>query len=165
MQIAQNTVVSMHYRVATAEGEHVDASAPGEPLVYLHGHSGIIPGLENALTGKTAGDKVETEVAPAQGYGDYDQGLDLVVTMDAFPADARPHLQPGFRFRAEHPTKDGEQVIFTVAKVEGEQVFVSGNHPLAGKTLRFQVEIAEVRAATAEELSHGHVHGAGGHHH
>lgn len=165
MQIAKDTVVSMHYRVATAEGEHVDASAPGEPLVYLHGHQGIIPGLEAALAGKAAGDKVTAEVAPAQGYGEHDPGLDLVVAIDAFPADARSHLQPGFRFRAEHPQKDGEQVIFTVAKVDGEQVFVSGNHPLAGKTLNFQVEIAAVRQATAEELSHGHVHGAGGHHH
>jgi FKBP-type peptidyl-prolyl cis-trans isomerase SlyD len=165
MQIAKDTVVSMHYRVATAEGEHVDASAPGQPLVYLHGHHGIIPGLEAALAGKAVGDKVTAEVPPAQGYGEHDPGLDLIVEAEAFPADARAHLQPGFRFRAEHPQRDGEQVIFTVAQVEDNKVYVSGNHPLAGKTLNFQVEIAAVRAATAEELAHGHVHGAGGHHH
>lgn len=165
MQIAKDTVVSMHYRVATSEGEHVDASLPGQPLVYLHGHGQIIPGLEAALIGKTAGDKVQTEVAPAQGYGEHDGGLDLVVAKDAFPADAQAHLEPGFRFRAEHPSKEGTTVIFTVHKVDGDEVFVSGNHPLAGKTLAFDVEIAEVRAATTEEIHHGHAHGAGGHQH
>jgi len=166
MIIATNTVVSMHYRVATAEGQHVDNSSPGEPLAFLVGHGQIIPGLEKALMGKRVGDKVEVEVPPADGYGEIDPDLDIKVLKSQFPKEvSAKHLVPGFQFRAEHPTKDGEQVIFTVHAVEGDDVFVSGNHELAGETLQFQVEIAEVREASQEEIAHGHAHGPHGHHH
>ncbi len=165
MQIALNTVVSFNYRVATSEGEQVDESAPGQPLTYLHGHGQIVPGLEKALIGKVAGAVVDVEVTPEDGYGAYDTSLDLQVERGLFPADVHPRLKQGFQFHAEHPTAPGQNVMFTVHNVEGDNVFVSGNHPLAGKTLLFHVEIVEVRAATADELSHGHAHGPGGHHH
>lgn len=165
MRIAKDTVVSMHYTVATVEGEHVDRSEPGQPLVYLHGHGNIIPGLEAALEGHDQGERIETEIAAKDAYGEHDPGLDLVVGRGSFPEDAQRHLRPGFQFRAEHPEHAGEVRIFTVCKLEGDQVFVTGNHELAGKSLRFQVELAEVRAASPEELEHGHAHGPGGHHH
>jgi FKBP-type peptidyl-prolyl cis-trans isomerase SlyD len=165
MQIAAKTVVAIHYRVATADGELVDQSEGGDPLTYLHGVGQIVPGLESALVGKAVGDKVNATVSPEQGYGVADPELDMAVPLDAFPADARKKLAPGFRFMAEHPTKAGEETMFTVHKIENGQALVSGNHPLAGQTLCFQVEIVSVRAATAEESAHGHAHGPGGHHH
>ena len=165
MLIAKNSVVSFQYHVATAEGETVDQSRDGEPLTYLHGTSQIIPGLEDALQGKKKGDHVEATVPPERGYGVYDGQLDLSLPMEAFPDEARKELEPGFRFMAEHPTKEGEQVMFTVHAVQGEQVMISGNHPLAGKTLLFKVDVVDVRPATADELAHGHAHGPGGHHH
>lgn len=165
MQIAHNAVVSFHYSVATAEGEHVDKSEAGEPLTYLHGHGQIVPGLEAALLGKTKGEKIDAAVSPAQAYGEHEKELDLQVPLAVFPANVRSQIQPGFRFKAEHPTLQGSEVVFTVHGIEGENAFVSGNHPLAGKTLNFKVEIVDVRAPTAEELSHGHAHGPGGHHH
>jgi len=165
MKIAKNSVVSMHYKVATAEGEHIDASAPDSPLVFLAGTGNVILGLDKALIGKQAGDKVDAVIPPAEAYGDHDPELDLVVSKGAFPKDAHQQLAPGFRFRADHPKQEGAVTMFTVHKIDGDEVFVSGNHELAGKTLSFQVEIVSVRAATHEELSHGHVHGEGGHHH
>lgn len=165
MQIAKNTVVSFHYHVATAEGETVDQSREGEPLAYLHGSAQIVPGLEEALDGRKAGDHVETTVPPEKAYGAYDKQLDLRLPLEAFPEEARKEVQPGFRFIAEHPQKDGEQVMFTVHGMQGTDVLVSGNHPLAGQTLLFKIDVVEVRAASAEELAHGHVHGPGGHHH
>lgn len=165
MHIAKNSVVTMHYEVATSDGEPVDRSSPEHPLTYLHGHGNLIPGLEAVLAGKAKGDKIATEVLPEQAYGEHDPGLDLVVPTNAFPADAQPNLKPGFRFQAEHPGRPGEDLVFTVIKVEGDEVYVSGNHVLAGKTLNFKVEIVDVRAASGEEIAHGHVHGAGGHHH
>lgn len=165
MPIAPKTVVSMSYRVATADGELVDQSGPGEPLHFLYGVGQIIPGLEKALLGKEVGDKVDATVTPEEGYGVHDPELDLVLPLDAFPKNAQAQLKPGFRFLAEHPQQEEQQVAFTVHKVDGDQVMVSGNHPLAGQTLIFQVEIVSLREASAEELAHGHVHGPGGHHH
>ncbi len=165
MDIGKDRVVSMHYTVATAEGEHVDKSAEGEPMVYLHGHGQIIPGLERALDGKANGATVQAEIAPKDAYGDYDQALDIRVAASSFPANVRKDLKPGFRFQAAHPTKKGEQIVFTVHRLEKDEVLVSGNHPLAGQSLLFKVEVVDVREASAEELAHGHAHGAGGHHH
>lgn len=164
MRIAKNSVVAFHYRVATADGEKVDESA-GEPLTYLHGKSQIVPGLEEAMIGKQAGDKIRAEVSPEKAYGAHDNDLDLRVPLDAFPADARDKLEPGFQFMADHPSQEGAQVQYTVHKREGDEILISGNHPLAGQALIFDVEVVTVRAATADELSHGHAHGPGGHHH
>ena len=166
MEIAsQNSVVSMNYKVATAEGEHVDASEPGQPLVWLSGQGQIVPGLEKALIGKKKGDKVAVDVAAADGYGEIDEELDIKVLKSQFPPNVQKQLKEGFQFRAEHPTKEGEDVIFTIHSMEGDDIYVSGNHPLAGEALHFEIEIADVRAATKEELEHGHAHGPGGHHH
>jgi FKBP-type peptidyl-prolyl cis-trans isomerase SlyD len=165
MIIAKGTVAAIHYKVATAEGEHVDASQPGQPLTFLCGTSQIIPGLEDALIGKSAGDEVAVDVAPERAYGVRDPGLDLAVPLEAFPEDVRGTLRVGLQFQAEHPTKDGEMVVFTIHGLRGQEVLVSGNHPLADKTLHFEVKIDSVRAATREEVEHGHAHGPGGHHH
>jgi FKBP-type peptidyl-prolyl cis-trans isomerase SlyD len=165
MEVGKNSIVSMHYRVATSEGEHVDQSEEGHPMVYLHGHGQIIPGLESALIGKKTGDKVEAEIKPSDAYGDYDRALDLRVPKSLFPGDVQKKLKPGFQFMAEHPSKKEENVLYTVHRLENDDVLVSGNHPLAGQTLMFKVEIVDVRPATQEELEHGHAHGEGGHHH
>jgi len=165
MMIGKDTIVSMNYQVATSEGEQVDRSVEGEPLVYLHGHGQIIPGLEAALLGKSAGEHIDTELGPEVAYGAYDRELDLRVGKDAFPTDVQPKLEPGFRFMAEHPGKPGENLMYTVHSLDQDEVLVSGNHPLAGKTLHFTIDILEVRQASDEELAHGHAHGPGGHHH
>lgn len=165
MPITQNSVVSFHYNVATAEGEHVDKSEEGQPLVYMHGHGQIVPGLEAAMIGHDAGEHIDTTVSPALAYGEHEAALDLQVPLEVFPEAVRAEIKPGFRFKAEHPTEQDREVVFTVHGIEGDQAFVSGNHPLAGKTLQFSIDVVAVRAASAEELSHGHVHGPGGHHH
>ncbi len=163
MPIAANSVVSIDYSVASSDGQLIDRSQPGQPLLYIHGSGQIIAGLEAALVGHEVGDKVEATIAPEQGYGVREEGLDLEVPREAFPEDAP--LEEGFRFQADHPTEEGRQIVFTVHEIEGDTVRVSGNHPLAGQTLSFQVKVVAIRAATAEELAHGHVHGEGGHHH
>lgn len=165
MDIANNSVVSINYKVVTASGEDVDASQPGEPLVFLCGHGQIVPGLENALIGKPKGAKVSVDVLAKDGYGEVDPELDIKVVASMFPKDVQKNLKEGFQFRAEHPSKAGEDAVFTIHAVEGDDVFVSGNHPLAGENLHFEVEIVDVRAATHDELHHGHAHGPGGHHH
>jgi FKBP-type peptidyl-prolyl cis-trans isomerase SlyD len=165
MQIANGTVVAIHYKVATAEGEHVDASQPGEPMSFLCGSGQIIIGLEEALMGKGAGDAIAVDVPAARAYGTRDPELDLAVPLTAFPEDARAQIREGMQFQAEHPTKAGEVAVFTVHGRRGEEVLVSGNHPLADKDLHFEVTIDSVRAPTKDELAHGHAHGPGGHHH
>lgn len=160
MQITDRSVVSFHYTLTNDAGEVIDASAGGEPLAYLHGAGNIVPGLENALTGKAAGDKLTVKVAPADGYGERDDRLVQSVPRRAFQGVA--DIKPGMSFVSQGP--EGQTRI-VVTQVAGDMVTVDGNHPLAGETLNFEVEITEVRDATEEELSHGHVHGPGGHHH
>lgn len=161
MQIAENKVVYIHYTLTNQTGEVLDSSVErGEPLGYLHGHGNIIPGLENALTGKTSGEKLDVTVEPAEGYGDRHDQLVQQVPREAF--EGVDELQPGMQFQAD--TGMGPR-LFTITKVEDEQITVDGNHPLAGETLSFSVEITDVRDASEEELEHGHVHGPGGHEH
>lgn len=160
MQIADNCVVSFHYTLTNDRGEVLDSSDGGEPLAYLHGCGNIIPGLEKALAGRQAGDKLNVKVAPADGYGERDERLVQDVPRGAFQGVG--DIRAGMSFTAQGP--QGAQRV-TVTRVVGDTVTVDGNHPLAGEALNFDVAIAEVRAATSEELDHGHVHGAGGHHH
>lgn len=160
MQIGKNSVVVIDYTLTDDSGDVVDSSAGGEPLAYIQGIGQIIPGLENALEGKSAGDEVNVTVAPAEGYGDYNEGLIQVVPREMF--QGVDSIEPGMQFHAQ--TSQGIQAI-TVTKVDGEDITIDGNHPLAGKNLNFAVIIKDVREATAEELDHGHVHGPGGHHH
>lgn len=160
MQAAENSVVSMHYTLTNNKGEVLDSSAGGDPLTYLHGSGNIIPGLEKALTGKQAGDKLKVTVEPTEGYGVHDPALVQQVPKRAF--QGVPNIEPGMSFHAQ--SSQGPMRV-TVTAVQGDMVTVDGNHPLAGETLNFEVEITEVRKATLEEISHGHVHGPGGHHH
>ncbi|WP_343596535.1 peptidylprolyl isomerase [Acinetobacter sp.] len=157
--IANNHVVSFNYTLTNAEGETLDQSQ-GEPLAYLHGAGNIIPGLEKALEGKTAGDKFKVTIPAAEGYGEYNP--DLVQEVPAKMFQGVENIEAGMQFQAQ--TDDGVQIV-TVKAVEGDNVLVDANFPLAGQDLTFDVEIVEVRDASEEELEHGHVHGAGGHHH
>ncbi|WP_223670087.1 FKBP-type peptidyl-prolyl cis-trans isomerase [Kangiella shandongensis] len=160
MQIEENKVVKIEYTVKTDEGVLVDTSEGNEPLAYLHGHKNIIPGLESALVGKAVDDELSVTVTPDEAYGDRHEQLIKEVPMQAFQGVDK--VEPGMQFNAESP--QGPQLI-TVTKVEGDTVTVDGNHPLAGVTLNFDVKVVEVRDASEEELSHGHVHGAGGQEH
>lgn len=160
MQIAEKTVVSIHYTLTNAEGETLDSSVGQEPLVYLHGSNNIIAGLEAALVGKAVGDSLKVSVEPTDGYGEMRDELVQEVDRSAF--EGVEDIDVGMQFMAQTPW--GEQPV-TVIKVEGENITLDGNHPLAGQVLNFDVEVVEIRDASAEELDHGHVHGAGGHHH
>jgi FKBP-type peptidyl-prolyl cis-trans isomerase SlyD len=160
VQIAKNRVVSFHYTLRDEQGNVLDASGTRGPLSYLHGKNNIIPGLEEALEGKAAGDKVEVTVPPEQGYGARSESLVQIVPRDRFTEGAE--IMPGMQMRASGP--QGARLV-TVLRVERDFVTVDANHPLAGRTLHFSVEVADVRKATHEEIAHGHVHGAGGHHH
>ena len=160
MQIAQNTVAAFHYTLTDDEGQVIDSSEGREPLTYLHGSGMIVPGLEKQMEGRVAGDKFHADVAPEEGYGVHHAELMQEVPREAF--QGVDDIQPGMQFQGRGP--HGE-INVIVTKVEDGKVFIAGNHPLAGKTLHFAIEVADVRAASAEELEHGHVHGAGGHHH
>jgi FKBP-type peptidyl-prolyl cis-trans isomerase SlyD len=160
MSITQDQVVSIHYTLKDDAGEVIDSSADGEPLSYLHGHGNLIPGLERELTGRKTGDRLQVKIPPADGYGEYDS--ELVQSVPRRALKGIPDVKVGMRLQAQ--TAEGTRAV-TVTRLAGDMVTLDGNHPLAGKNLNFQVEIAAVRAATAEELAHGHVHGAGGHHH
>lgn len=160
MQVADNTAVSIHYTLTNDKKEVLDSSDGREPLVYLHGHGNIIKGLESALAGKSAGDKLDVRIAPADGYGERDERNIQQVPRRAF--QGIKDIKPGMRFQAQGPNGPTSVVVTRVA---GDMVTVDGNHELAGEWLNFAVEIVEVRAASEEELAHGHVHGPGGHHH
>ncbi|OOG52682.1 peptidylprolyl isomerase [Rhodanobacter sp. B05] len=160
MQIAQNSVAAFHYTLTDDQGQVIDSSAGRDPLTYLHGSGQIVPGLEKQMEGRSAGDKFSAEVAPEEGYGVHHPELMQEVPREAF--QGVEDIQPGMQFQGRGP--QGE-INVTVTRVENDKVFIDGNHPLAGKTLHFAIEVADVRAASAEELQHGHVHGAGGHHH
>ena len=157
--IANDHVVSFNYKLTNAEGETLDQSQ-GEPLAYLHGAGNIIPGLENALLGKTVGEKFTVTVPAAEGYGEYNP--ELVQEVPAQMFQGVDNIQAGMQFQAQ--TDDGVQ-IGTVKAVEGENVIVDANFTLAGQDLTFDGEIVATRDATEEELQHGHAPGAGGHHH
>ena len=160
MQISENSVVSFHYTLTDGNGKVIDSSQGNEPLTYLHGVGQIVPGLENALVGKTAGDKLDVEVAAEDGYGEHQEFMVQQVPREAF--QGVDVIEPGMQFQAQTP--QGGMTV-TVTAVDDATVTVDGNHPLAGQVLFFAVEVVSVREASAEEREHGHVHGAGGHHH
>jgi FKBP-type peptidyl-prolyl cis-trans isomerase SlyD len=160
MSITRDSVVSIHYTLKNASGEVIDSSAGGEPLAYLHGHGNLIPGLERELTGKQPGDKLQVTVPPAEGYGEYDPQLVQRVPRRALKGISDVRVGMRLQTQGEH----GPRAV-TVTQLAGDMVTLDGNHPLAGNPLHFEVEVTGVRPATAEELAHGHVHGAGGHHH
>ena len=160
MQIAERTVASFHYTLTNDAGDVLDSSQGREPLAYLHDAGNIVPGLEREMSGHVVGDKFNVDVAAEDGYGEYIEELVQVVPRESFAGVE--DLAVGMQFQAQ--TGQGA-IAVVVTEIEGDEVTVDGNHPLAGETLHFAVEITEVRAATDEELQHGHVHGAGGHHH
>ncbi len=160
MKIAENTVVTIDYELTDESGNVLDRSKGGN-FAYLHGAKNIIPGLENALSGKTTGDQISVAVSPEEGYGIRDESRLQAVHREMFPSDT--DLEVGMQFHAEGP--EGEVLLVTVASIEGDEVTVDGNHPLAGVNLNFQVSIVDVRDASEEEIDHGHVHGPGHAHH
>ena len=159
--IKKDSVVSLSYILKNENGEELDRFESATPLAYMHGHGQIVPGLENVLEGLAVGDKKEVTVTPQEGYGEVQPELKMKVGRDKFPADV--NIERGMQFSSK--IEDGREIPFTVQTIEGDDVLLDGNHPLAGETLHFSVKVVEVRSATAEELQHGHVHGAGGHHH
>lgn len=154
MVVENDTVVTIAYTLKDADGSVLDASGDGEGLSYLHGHQNIVPGLESALAGKAVGDEVNAEVAPEEGYGERREDLVFAVPRDRMPADTE--LEPGMQFRAQG--EEGQEMVVTLVEVGENEVQMDGNHPLAGQTLFFDVAVQDIRAATAEEISHGHVH-------
>ena len=161
MQIAANKAVSIDYTLTNEGGEVIDSSAGGAPLVYLHGAGNITVGLEKALEGKQPGDELDVTIEPQEAYGDYSVELEAVLNRAMF--EGVDELEVGMQFHASAP--DGGMQIVTIRDIEGEDVTVDGNHPLAGQSLNFKVKVIDVRDASAEEIAHGHVHGEGGHHH
>lgn len=159
MQIAKNTVVTLTFELLDAQGNMIEKAE--SPIVYLHGgFQGIFPLVEQTLDGKKVGDSCEVRLAPNDAFGEYDAKLVQVETRDKFPSDIAVGMQ--FEGRGE---ESGHTIVYTVTDVAADKVVVDGNHPLAGQTLNFNGTVTEVRVATGEEMEHGHVHGAHGHHH
>ena len=164
MQIGQDTVVTLNYRVTDPEGAVVDEG--NMPLVYLHGgYHGIFLRIEEQLEGKAKGAELVVKLQPEDAFGDYDADLVTVEPRDLFPEN----IEVGMQFERAAEGKDGEEafedMLFTITDIAGDKVVVDGNHPLAGMALVFSCTVTDVRKASAEELAHGHVHGADGHHH
>lgn len=161
MQIDHNSVVSIHYTLTNDEGTVIDSSVNIDPLVYLQGSGNIISGLESALVGKSAGDKLNVRVAPADGYGETVLELVQQVPLEMF--QGAENIAPGMTFQAQD--QSGYMQRVEVTAVNGDMVTIDANHPLAGQHLNFDVTVVDVRAASQEEMDHGHVHGEGGHNH
>lgn len=159
MQVTKDTVVTLNYRVTDPDGNLIDDGK--HPLVYIHGgYDGIFSRIEEELHGKDVGDRLEVKLQPEDAFGDYDASLVRVESLSMFPEG----IEVGMQFERAAEDSDDE-MVYTITDIEGDKVVVDGNHPLAGVALIFTCTIAEVRAATAEELEHGHVHGPEGHHH
>ncbi|MBI5861102.1 MAG: peptidylprolyl isomerase [Rhodocyclales bacterium] len=160
MRIARNTVVTLNYSVKDTDGNSIDEGA--EPLVYLHGgYGGIFDRIEELLQDKTINDTLTEKLEPEQAFGEYDAEQVVVEARDLFPEN----IEVGMQF--ERGDEDGEEegMLYTITDIADDKVVVDGNHPLAGIALLFTCTVSDVRAATAEEIAHGHVHGAHGHHH
>lgn len=159
-QIADEHVVLIHYTLSNAEGEQLDSSREGPPLAYLHGAGNLVPGLERELAGHVPGDSFDVVVSAKDGFGE--RSLDpFAIPRDKFPPDAE--LMPGMDLMMEDEA--GNRMPLWVIEADAQKVTVDPNHPLAGLELHFAVEVVSMRAATAEELDHGHPHGPDGQHH
>lgn len=157
--IQNGKVVTLGYVLKNAKGEEVDRADKHDPFVYLHGTGQIVPGLETALMGLEIGTKKQVTLSPADAYGEVNPALRTNVERSMFPEHLE--LKPGAQFRA---SVGDTPVIFTIQSIENDKVLIDGNHPLAGESLHFDVEVIGVREATSEEMEHGHAHGPGGHH-
>lgn len=159
MHIAMNTVVSITYELRDRDGNVLEAAA--DPVSYLHGgYDGIFPRVEEELHGKHVGDSVELALEPIDAFGDYDEELVQIEPVSAFPVDT---LEVGMQFEGEDPS--GDVVLYTITDIADGKVVVDGNHPWAGERVNFKCTVTAIRPATKEEINHGHVHGAHGHHH
>jgi len=159
MQIAMNTVVTMTYELKDVDGNVLESSA--EPVSYLHGgYDNIFPLVEEAMHGKNIGDVVIVDLQPVDAFGEYDEELVQIEPESAFPAD---ELKVGMQFEGEDDT--GDVILYTVTEIADGKVVVDGNHEWAGERVVFTATVKDVRVALAEEVTHEHVHGAGGHHH
>jgi FKBP-type peptidyl-prolyl cis-trans isomerase SlyD len=152
--IGDNAVVSIHYKLSDAEGNEMENSAGAEPLTYLHGAGNLIPGLETALAGKVAGDELSVTVPAEEAYGEVEPQLIQAVDREVF--QGVENIEPGMVFQAQGQDGSAQRVV--VREVEGDNVTIDANHPLAGVALHFEVEVVDVRPATDEEVAHGHVH-------
>ena len=160
LMIGQNSVVSMHYTLKNDDGDVMDTSEGKEPMVYLHGANNLIPGLEAELTGKTSGATFKTTIEPAQAYGEFSKELIQVISKSMFAGVES--IEVGMSFVAQG--EGGVQRQVRVVEVEGDDFTIDANHPLAGQTLHFDVNVIDVREATPQELEHGHVHAGGSDH-
>ena len=159
MNIAKDTVVTITYIVRDMEGKLLEES--DEPVSYLHGgYDNIFPLVEQALEGKAAGDKIDLKLQPADAFGEYEEDLVRMEPREAFP----PEIEIGMQFVGS-PVDGSEELLYTVTDIAEEKVVVDGNHPYAGQAVHFQCTVADVRAATPDEVEHRHAHGAHGHHH
>jgi FKBP-type peptidyl-prolyl cis-trans isomerase SlyD len=158
MKIDKDTAVTLSFKVADAAGKLIDNGT--EPMVYLHGgYDNTFPKIEEALQGQEAGYQVTLTLAPSDSFGERDEALLTTIDKKDFP----PGVKVGGQLQGRG--EDGQEIVFNVLKIKGPVVHLDGNHPLAGKTLRFSVKVIDVRAATGEEIAHKHVHGEHGHHH
>jgi FKBP-type peptidyl-prolyl cis-trans isomerase SlyD len=157
MAVADGLVVSLAYTLRLDDGEEIDSAASDDPLVYLHGAQNIIPGLEQALTGLKVGDARLVSVNPVDGYGDVDPDAFELVPYDAFPADV--DLEEGMGLRMVD-SGTGQQMDAYISELRDDGALLDLNHPLAGETLHFNVEIVGLRRATSDEIAHGHAHSA-----
>jgi FKBP-type peptidyl-prolyl cis-trans isomerase SlyD len=160
MKVSKNKVVSIHYTLKNSEGQILDSSSGREPLYYIQGIGNLIPGLENELENKQVGDKLQAVITPEHAYGERHDSLVQQVSKSGFQGDEE--LSIGMQVQIE--TNQGVNIA-VVTEISGENVTLDLNHPLAGETLHFDVEVMSLRDASKEELDHGHVHGPGGHHH
>lgn len=161
MDVTENAVVGIEYTLTDSEGEVLDTSEGRGPLAYVHGKGGIIPGLEEALTGKAVGDELKVVVPPEKGYGPRNNQLLNRVPKEAF--GGKLEFELGLQFPVQD--QNGQPRMVTIVHIEDDAIIIDANHPLAGVELTFEVKVVEVREATEEELQHGHSHGAGGHEH
>ena len=161
MHVFANTVVTLTFQLYDSDGSLLEETQ--EPIEYLHGgHSGMLPKLEEALNDKKPGDEISVKVEPSDAFGDYDPELVKIEPADRLPAE----VEVGMQFEASAVAgEQGDPMVFTVTDIAEGKVVLDGNHPWAGKSLRFDCRILDVRPATQEEVAHGHVHGAHGHHH
>src|SRR6056297_1282542 len=160
MQVQNDHVVSIDYTLKNDAGEVMDSSEQTGPMAYLHGHQNIIPGLEKALDDKAVGETLSVSIEPADAYGERNEEMIQTVPRSMF--QGVDEIEPGMRFQAQ---TEGGVTVVTIKDVNGDEITLDGNHELAGETLHFDVEVKDVRPASAEELEHGHVHGPGGQEH
>ena len=161
MKVGKDKVVLMHYTLKNDAGDVIDSSDGADPLPFLQGHGNIIPGLESALEGSKVGDKLDVSIEPEEGYGE--RMKDAIQEIPSSALQGVDEVKVGMQLQSQD--KDGNAFLVTVTKIEDDKITVDGNHPLAGQTLHFSVSIESIRKAEAEELSHGHVHADGQHHH